>query len=141
MRTTNQQQYIEVGIGDERYAIKIDEIHEIIRMQEITAIPRDKEYLLGVINLRGKIIPVISLRSRFGLPAEDYSKSTRIVVINYHGEMVGLVVDRVIKVATYNHILPPPERLGSEQSTYIEGIEGDRGDLVSILDIERLLQD
>ncbi|WP_311764998.1 chemotaxis protein CheW [Paenibacillus agricola] len=75
-----QDQYIEVGIGKEKYALRIDNIHEIIKMLDITEIPNSKSYVKGVINLRGKIVPIISLRNRFGLVEESNTKSTRIVV-------------------------------------------------------------
>jgi len=74
METTQRNQYIEVRIGKERYALGIQDIHEIIKMQDVTEIPNSKPYLKGVINLRGKIVSIISLRNRFGLSEQSYTK-------------------------------------------------------------------
>ncbi len=139
MEATQQDQYIEVGIGKERYALRIYDIHEIIKMQDITEIPNSKPYVKGVINLRGKIVPIISLRNRFGLPEESYTKSTRIVVVNHADEMVGIVVDRVNQVTTFTDIQPPPERIGSVHGSYFSGIGRTENGLVSILKLEQVL--
>lgn len=141
MEATEQNQFIEVGIGKERNALRINEIHEIIKMQDITEIPNCKPYVKGVINLRGKIVPVISLRNRFGLPEETYTKSTRIVVVNHADEMVGIVVDRVIQVTTYADIQPPPERVNNVDSSYFTGVGLTENGLVSILKLDQILHD
>lgn len=141
METTEQDQYIEVGIGKEHYALKIDDIHEIIKMQDITEIPGSKAYVKGVINLRGKIVPIISLRSQFGLPEAEYTKATRIVVVNHAEEMVGIVVDRVNQVTTFSDIQPPPEKVGSVYGSHFTGIGRTEAGLVSILKLEQVLHD
>lgn len=141
MENTERNQYIEVGIGKERYALGIQDIHEIIKMQDITEIPISKTYVRGVINLRGIIVPIISLRSRFGLPEEPGSKSTRIVVVNHLKEMVGIVVDRVNQVVTFTDIQPPPERIGSVNGSYFTGIGRVGSGLVSILRLEQVLHE
>lgn len=141
MEATTRNQYIEVGIGNERYALGIDDIHEIIRMQDVTEIPNTKPYVKGVINLRGKIVPIISLRNRFDLPEEPFTKSTRIVVVNHASEMVGIVVDRVNQVVTFADIQPPPERIGSVQGSYFSGIGHTESGLVSILRLDQVLSE
>lgn len=137
----HQNQYVEIGVGEERYAIKIGEIQEIIKMQTVTAIPSNKDYILGVMSLRGKIIPVVSLRTKLGMPAQEHGRSTRIVVINHHEEMVGLVVDRVVRVTSMTNVQPPPDGLHADRRSYVKGIEGDGQDLIGILDLELLLQE
>ncbi|WP_027415010.1 chemotaxis protein CheW [Aneurinibacillus terranovensis] len=141
MEATQQDQYIEVGIGKERYALRIYDIHEIIKMQDITEIPNSKPYVKGVINLRGKIVPIISLRNRFGLAEESYTKSTRIVVVNHSDEMVGIVVDRVNQVTTFSDIQPPPERIGSVRGSYFTGIGRTETGLVSVLKLDQVLHE
>jgi len=136
---SSQIQYIEVGVANEWYAIKIYDIHEIIKMQDITEIPNTETHVKGVINLRGKIVPIISLRGRFGLEEEPYTKSTRIVVVNYK-EVVGIVVDRVNRVTMFDDIQPPPERIGGVDGEFFSGIgQTDQG-LVSLLKLDHLLQ-
>ncbi|TFE25418.1 chemotaxis protein CheW [Cohnella luojiensis] len=136
---SNQGQFIEVGIAKERYAIKIYDIHEIIKMQDITAIPNSKPHIKGVINLRGKIVPIISLRNRFGMEEDPYSRTTRIVVVNHGEEIVGIVVDRVNQVITFSDIQSPPERVGGVDGSYFSGIGHSNGGLVSLLKLDQVL--
>lgn len=134
-----QEQYIEMMVGSESYAVKIEDIHEIIKMQPITDLPHAKYYIKGVINLRGKVVPVVSLRNLFGLPDEAYSKATRIVVVKHQEESVGIIVDQVNKVTTYPEVEPPPVRMGSINGSFFTGI-GLRGDhLVGILKLDEVL--
>lgn len=139
METTRQDKYVEVGIEQERYALGITDIHEIIRMQHITEIPMSRSYVKGVINLRGKIVPIISLRNRFGLPEEASTRSTRIVVVHQADEMVGIVVDRVIQVMTFADVQPLPEQAGSEQGSFFAGVGRTENGLVSVLKLDRLI--
>jgi purine-binding chemotaxis protein CheW len=134
-----QGQFVEIGIAKERYAINIHEIQEIIKMQEITKIPNSRPTLMGVINLRGKVAPIVSLRKRFGLPEIPYTKSSRIVVIHYEDSMVGLVVDQVYQVTSIHEIQPPPERVGGIESTCISGVGKVDKELVGILRLEQIL--
>lgn len=139
MQTKQQEQYVELGIGNETYAIRIQAIHEIIKIQDITQIPNAMPYLKGVINLRGKIIPVISLRNLFGLMDETYTKFTRIVVVNHAEDTVGVIVDRVNKVTNLSDIQPPPDRVGVISGNYFAGIGITDHGLVGILKLEEVL--
>jgi purine-binding chemotaxis protein CheW len=139
MQTTGQQQYIEFAIGQEQYAIHIQDIHEIIKIQDITPIPNVTAHVKGVINLRGKIVPVISLRNLFHLEEKDYSKMTRIIVVHHQEDTVGIIVDRVIKVATFSDIQLPPERVGGIDGNYFVGIGLTNGGLVAILKLNEVL--
>lgn len=135
----DQSQYVEFGVHQERYAIKIYDIHEIIKMQEITEVPNTRFYVKGVINLRGKVVPVLSLRSLFGLSEDEYTKTTRIVVVNHQEDTVGIIVDRVNKVTTFSDIQSPPERLGGVQGNYFLGIGLVEDGLVGILKLDEVL--
>jgi purine-binding chemotaxis protein CheW len=139
MQVTGHEQYIEFGIENEQYAIRIEDIHEIIKMQEITQIPNVKPYVKGVINLRGKIVPVLSLRHMFHLHENEYSKSTRIVVVNHREDTVGIIVDLVNKVNTFSDIQPPPERVGGIDGNFFVGIGITETGLVGILKLDHVL--
>jgi purine-binding chemotaxis protein CheW len=139
MDKQRQNQFIEVGVETERYAISINAINEIIRIQDITKVPGSKTYVHGVINLRGTIVPVIGLRQRFGMPEQSYNKETRIVVVNYDDNMVGIVVDKVNKVAAFTDIQPAPDHTGSSRGSFCSGIGKTDNGLVSILKLDQVL--
>lgn len=139
MTTAQQDQYIELGIGNERYAVKIEDIHEIIKMQVITDIPHGRSVVKGVINLRGKVVPVISLRTIFGLQEENFTKATRIIVVKYQEESIGIIVDQVNKVTTYPEIQPPPDQLGGLSGGFFSGIGLQEIHLVGILKLDEIL--
>lgn len=139
MGSIGQQQYIEFAIEHEQYAIEIQDIHEIIKVQDITEIPNVRSYVKGVINLRGKIVPVISLRHLFNLEEKEYSKTTRIIVVHHEEDTVGIIVDRVNKVATFTDIQSPPERVGGVDGNYFVGIGLTSSGLVAILKLNEVL--
>ncbi|VEF48648.1 CheW protein [Bacillus freudenreichii] len=140
MSVVSQEQYVAIGIGTEKYAIRIHDIEEIIRMQDITKIPNVQAHIKGVINLRGRIIPVVSLRHRFGLNENEYTKDTRIVVVKYADEMIGIVVDSVSQVTMFSEIQQPPETLGDSKGSFFSGIGKVDDELVSILNLDKVLQ-
>lgn len=139
MATARQEQYIEFRIGEENYAIRIEQIHEIIKLQTITHIPHSRSYVKGVINLRGKVVPVISLSSLFGMEDDTDTRATRIVVIKHLEESVGIWVDLVNKVTIYPVIQPPPERVGDLSGAFFTGIGVREGQLVGILKLDEVL--
>jgi purine-binding chemotaxis protein CheW len=139
MQATEQEQYVEFGVENEHYAIRIEDIHEIIKIQEITQIPNVMPYVKGVINLRGKIVPVISLRNLFSLPEKEYTKTSRIVVVRHREDTVGIVVDSVNKVSTFSDIQPPPERVAGIDGNYFVGIGLTQSSLVGILKLDQVL--
>jgi purine-binding chemotaxis protein CheW len=139
MQSTEQEQYVEFGIEFEQYAIRIQDIHEIIKMQDITQIPNTIPYVKGVINLRGKIVPIISLRSLFQLPEKEYTKHTRIVVVRHQEDTVGIVVDRMSKVTSFTDIQPPPDYVGGIDGNYFVGIGLTQDCLVGILQLDQVL--
>jgi purine-binding chemotaxis protein CheW len=138
MSTANAEQYIVSRLGNERHAFNIRDIDEIIKMEHITEVPNSKPYIKGVINLRGKIVPVVSMCRRFGIPETPIGKLTRIVVVQYQQEGTGIIVDAVEKVTSFNDIQPPLEMNETLGTQYIDGIGRSPDGLVGILNIDRL---
>ena len=131
--------YLTFGVASEEYGIGIGYVTEIVSMQRIMAVPDVAPYIKGVINLRGKVIPVMDVRLRFGLPAVDYGERTVIIVLAVDGAAFGLVVDRVSEVLE----IPPAHidasvELGTGGSGLIRGFGRQSGKFASILDVERL---
>lgn len=139
MSSLQVEQYIELSVGAETCAIRIEEIHEIIKMQSITDIPFSRPEIKGVMNLRGKVVCVMSLRGLLGMPDERDTRATRIIVVRYQEEYIGLIVDRVRKVTTYSDIHPPAGGHGRHIESFFHGI-GQQGDnLVGILKLDEIL--
>ncbi|ETT34147.1 chemotaxis protein CheW [Paenibacillus sp. FSL R7-0204] len=139
MSSLQKEQYIELAVGAETCAIRIEEIHEIIKMLSITDIPFSRNEVKGVVNLRGKVVCVMSLRNLLGMADEPYTRSTRIIVVNYREEFVGLIVDKVNKVTTYAEIHPPAGGHNRSRDAVFHGV-GQRDDqLIGILKLEEIL--
>lgn len=138
MLAAMSEQYIVSRLGSERHAFNIHEIDEIIKMEHITVVPDSKPFILGVINLRGKIVPVISMCKRFGIPETPVSPQSRIIVVRYKQEALGIIVDAVEKVTSFQHIEPPLETHEIYGAQYMDGIGQSSDGLISILSIERL---
>jgi purine-binding chemotaxis protein CheW len=131
--------YIVIGLNEEKYALSISEIQEIIKIQPITDVPCDKLYVKGVINLRGKIVPVIGLSARFGMTEAPQSASSRIVIVRTEEEDIGIWVDGVERVAAFEEVVPPAEHSDTVTRNYLSGI-GKLGDrLVSVLNLQAVL--
>ncbi|MEK3902419.1 MULTISPECIES: chemotaxis protein CheW [unclassified Paenibacillus] len=139
MLAARTEQYIIFRLVQEKLAIDIREINEIIKMEPITAVPNSKSFIKGVINLRGKIIPVVSLCRRFGLAESPPDTRSRIVVVHYRQEAIGIMVDSVEKVASFQQVEPPPEAHEVQGVQYMDGIGMCAEELISILNIGRLL--
>lgn len=126
---------------NEEYAININKAKEVILISEITAVPQMPDYIEGIINLRGNVIPVIDLRKRLNLPTAEYSDNTRIIVVKAESKVIGIVVDsvsQVIKIALDN-ITTPPEAIGSISGEYLTGIGKLDNRMLLILDIDKLI--
>ncbi len=132
-------QFVVYELANERYALKISDVYEIIKQQKITSVHNSKPYLEGVINLRGKIVPVVNLHKRFGLKNYLITKSTRIVVVQSRDEMIGIIVDRVNQVITFKDIQPAPEIVTGIEGSYFEGIGLAEEGVVSLLKIDKVL--
>ncbi len=140
---TQKGKYLTFHLADEDYGIEIRYVTEIIGIQKITEVPDMPAFVKGVINLRGKVIPVMDVRTRFMMPPREYNDRTCIVVVNVNGTAVGLVVDEVSEVADIpdHQIEPPPRSSRAASSRYIQGM-GKMGQEVKILlDVNCLLYD
>ena len=134
-------QLVTFSIGDEEFGVDILKVQEIIRTMEITKVPRAPEFVEGVINLRGKVIPIIDLRRRFSLPPRHHDSHTRIIVIEITQMVVGFVVDAVSEVLRIpvNTVEPPPPVVAGLDSDYISGVGKLQDRLLIMLDLDRLL--
>jgi len=138
---TQKDKFLTFRVGDEDYGIEIRHVTEIIGIQKITAVPDMPEFVKGVINLRGKVIPVLDMRRRFVLEDRDYDERTCIVVVNVADSAIGLVVDTVNEVADIpeEQIEPAPEINKAGNNVMIQGL-GKVGEEVKILlDVNKLL--
>lgn len=135
-------QLVTFKLGGEEYAIDILKVQEVNRMVDITAVPNSVSYLEGVINLRGRVIPVINLRKKFGLSTKDLDTHSRIMVVDV-GTTVGLIVDSVSEVLRISPdtVEPPPAMAGTLESDYIKGIGKLQDRLLILLDIDKLLRE
>jgi purine-binding chemotaxis protein CheW len=133
-------QLVGFRLDNEDYAIAITKIQEIILMKPITRIPQVPDFIEGLINLRGSVIPIVNLRKRFGLAARDVDGETRTIVVNIHDKTVGCIVDAVTQVMRINRdqIQPPPLSVLSVSHQYVAGLARLEDRLLIILDIERL---
>jgi len=134
-------QVVGFRIGNETFGVRIGSVREIVRVPEITAVPSAPETVEGVINLRGKIIPVMDLRKRFGQSEIQPDKKNRILVVELDGKLVGLIVNaasEVLKIAPSD--IEAPGNLFSEgESSYVTGVGKLKGRLIILLDIAKLL--
>src|SRR6476660_3506879 len=134
-----ERQLVVFQLGAELYGVEIARVHEIIRLQTVTRVPRAPSFVEGVINLRGKVIPVVDLRRRFGLPSAEHTRSTRIVVVEIGDQVVGIVVDGVSEVLRVNTatVEPPSPVVAGVDSEYLHGIAKLPERLVILLDLDR----
>ncbi len=145
--TTSQstaRQYIVIKLGDEQYGININYIDNIVRMQKITRVPKAQSYFKGVINLRGEIVPVMSLRLKFGLPADEITDKTRIIIIKLEQQAtVGLIVDQVNEVVTLDEESIEKTNIdaNNDMAGYISAIGKSKGELISLLNIQLAIAD
>jgi purine-binding chemotaxis protein CheW len=133
-------QLVTFKLGDEEYAMDILRVQEINRMVDITSVPNSPPYVEGVINLRGKVIPVINLRKKFGLGSRDVDAQSRIMVVDV-GVTTGLIVDAVSEVLRLpsRTVEPPPQMTSGIGSEYIKGIGKLDDRLIILLDVDRMI--
>lgn len=135
-------QLVSFHVGDEEFGLDILRVQEIIRIQPLTRVPNLPDYIDGVINLRGKVIPVIGLRKRLGLDKQTADKRTRIVVVDVHGQVLGFVVDSVSEVLRiHTDTVEPTPRLGKVDRDYISGVGKLDSRLLLLLDLEQLMSE
>ena len=134
-------QLVTFTLGSEEYAVDILKVQEINRMKEITRVPNSPAYVEGVINLRGKVIPVVNIRKKFGLPEKENDEQSRIMIIDIQGITMGLVVDSVSEVLRVpsNIVEPTPPMASNISTEFIKGIAKLEDRLIILLDMDRLL--
>ena len=138
---TQKDKYLTFHLAGEDYGIEICYVIEIIGIQSITDVPDMPAFIRGVINLRGKVIPVMDVRARFGLPDRDYDERTCIIVINVDSTEVGLVVDEVSEVADIpeSQVEPAPRTNKNTESSFIQGMGKMNNRVKILLDAHKLL--
>jgi len=140
--TPQEQQLVAFGLAGETYAVPVARVQEIIRACDATELPRTADFLRGVINLRGRILPVIDLRTRLRLPPAPAGPASRILVVETDQGVAGLMVDSVSEVLRLpeSHIEPSSHLAGTVDPALILGV-GRRGDhLVILMDVDRILE-
>ena len=137
------KQLVVFDLSDEAYGIDIGAVRSIIRMQEITNVPRAPEFVDGVINLRGKVIPVVDLHRRFGLPSTEQTKDSRVVAVDINGQDIGMVVDAVTEVMRIpvSSVEPPSSVIITDDSDYLMGIAKVDDRLIILLELERVFSE
>lgn len=137
--------YLTFSLNDEEYGVPVLKVREIIKMLDITNVPQVPQHVKGVINLRGKVIPVIDLRLKFGFPPSDYTERTCVIVIEVASDggkvMMGLIVDAVSEVMNIaaEEMEPTPEFGHSVDTSYMRGVAKVRGSVKVLLDLERVV--
>jgi purine-binding chemotaxis protein CheW len=136
-----EKQMVLFELGPETYGLDIATVHEIIRMQPITKVPKSPLYVEGVINLRGKVIPVIDMGKRFGFEKSERSKNNRIVVVYIREKTLGIIVDAVTEVVRIpvDAIEAVSDIVTSGNSYYLQGIAKYANKMVILLALEKLL--
>jgi len=133
-------QLVTFNIGNEEFAIEILAVQEIVRMMPITDVPQSPPSVVGVVNLRGQITPVVDLRERFGLEPREHSQDSRIIVVEVEGHVLGFIVDNVNEVMQIDAaaVDPAPSVTTTVDSTYIRGVGKLDDRLLILLELERL---
>ena len=142
--TNDSKQYIVVKIGSEQYGIDISFVDNIVRLQKITRVPKAQKYFKGIINLRGEVVPVMSLRLKMCLDNDEFSDKSRIIILRVDQRgLLGIMVDEVKEVVTLNTTQVDKYNPDSkdEQSTFIKGVGKHDDQLISLLDIFSIVDD
>ncbi len=139
--TIGDEQIVVLELAGEAYGVEIGRVEEIIRMQSVTRIPNGPDFIEGVTNLRGRVIPVLDLRKRFGLPASEPTRRSRIVVGELGEHTVGLVVDAVSEVLLVgaDAVEQPSTLVTSADSAFLRGVAKLDERLILLLDLSRIL--
>lgn len=134
-------QWVTFRLDQEAYGINVMQVQEVLRMTDIAPVPGAPSYVLGIINLRGNVVTVIDTRSRFGLPPGEDTDATRIVIIEAADNIVGVRVDSVAEVVNLrtSEIETAPNVGNDESSKYIQGVYSRDGDILILVDVNKLL--
>lgn len=139
----NEVQFISFNVAEEEYGVSVLEVEEIIRLPYITKLPKTPDFIKGVINLRGSVIPVVDMRERFDLEKKEYSFLTRAIIVNVQDKSIGMIVDRVNKVYRLaNDNIDLSSDLSSQiSSEFIKGIGKLDERIIIFIDIDKLFSD
>lgn len=132
-------QYIVIKLGEEQYGIDIRFIENIVRMQRITRVPKMPAYINGVINLRGEVVPVMSLRIKMGLAVDEITKSSRIIILKLEQGAIGVLVDEVREVVTLEEDQIEKISYSAKEENFISGVGKVGDDLISLLDLNAVV--
>ncbi len=140
-KEVTEGKFLTFNCGDEIYGIEILKVREIIKLMDITTVPRTPDYLKGVINLRGKVIPIVNLRSKFTMPEIEHTQETCIIVVEVNQTSIGIIVDSVSEVSNIKgEEIEDAPHLGQDIDTnFILGLGKTKERIVIILDIEQVL--
>jgi len=139
---SNDLHLVGFRVGAETFGVPISCVHEIVRVPEITSVPDSQDFVEGVINLRGKIIPVVDLRKRFGQQPSEPARKNRVIVVESENRLVGLMVDaasEVMRIAA-NEIEPPPQVGSASDSGYVTGVGKLKDRLIILVDLQKVLK-
>ncbi|MEE9431288.1 MAG: chemotaxis protein CheW [Melioribacteraceae bacterium] len=134
-------QLVSFKVGEAEFGVDILKVQEINKMMELTIVPNTPEYVVGVVNLRGRIIPILNLRSRLGLPVKEYDLETRIIVVEMEDRTIGFIVDEVKEVIRIPKSItePAPDIVSGIDSDYITAIGKMEDRLLILLDLTKIL--
>ena len=139
MAVVQEEQLVVFQLNNQQYALPINETQEIIRMAEVTRLPNTNYYIEGIINLRGTILPVISLNRRLGLPETEQNEDTRIIVVENKGNKVGMIVDSVLEVGRYTESeVEPPNMIGDDVD-FLRGVVKKDDQLWLLINLDTVL--
>ncbi|RKF19504.1 chemotaxis protein CheW [Alginatibacterium sediminis] len=136
-------QWVTFQLEQETYGINVMQVQEVLRYTEIAPVPGAPSYVLGIINLRGNVVTVIDTRSRFGLPSAEITDNSRIVIIEAEKQVIGILVDSVAEVVYLRGSdIDMAPNVGTEESAkFIQGVSNREGQLLILVDLNRLLSD
>jgi len=134
-----ESQYVVCELSNEKYALGLSDVYEIIKLKKITVIHNSKPFLEGVINLRGKIVPIVNLHKRLEIKNYTPTKSTRVVILKSRDEMIGVIVDKVNQVVRFSDIQPSPETVAGIDGDFFEGLGISEEGVISILKVDKVL--
>lgn len=140
-RPSPELHLVTFALDREEFGIPIEQVREVIRVGEITRVPQARPHVRGVTNLRGRVLAVVEIRTRMGLPAAEITPRSRVVVVGVHDRILGILVDgvsQVVKVPTET-VTPAPEEVLSPGTDYITGVARWNSRLIMLLDLEKVL--
>lgn len=143
-KVSGGKQYIVVKLGNEQFGIDIEHVDNIVRMQRITRVPKAQKYYKGVINLRGDVVPVMSMRIKMGMEPDEYNNSTRIIIVKFENNAyVGFIVDEVMQIVNIdeNTLEKPTFKKNNEVDNYLKGVAKEDNKLISVIDLNVLVDE